>query len=89
MRPSNTNLKTKDVFALGACSAIGQIFVFVTIAKFGALTLSLICMTRKVTTLTASIVVYNHGLSAMQLSGLIIAGGATAMNLAEKRQSRG
>ena len=62
------------------CSAIGQVFIFITIAKFGALTCSLMSLTRKVTTLTASIIIYDHDLSGVQLLGLFIAVGAMLMN---------
>ena len=55
------------------CSAIGQVFIFITIAKFGALTCSLMSLTRKVTTLTASIIIYDHDLSGVQLAGLLVA----------------
>ena len=69
-----------DIIALGMCSAIGQVFIFITIAKFGALTCSLMSLTRKVTTLTASIVIYDHDLTGVQLVGLLIALGAMMMN---------
>ena len=69
-----------DIVALGLCSAVGQVFIFITIAKFGALTVSLMSLTRKVTTLTASIIIYDHDLSGVQLVGLLIALLAMAMN---------
>ena len=69
-----------DIFALGMCSAIGQVFIFVCISKFGALTTSLMSLTRKVTTLTASIVIFGHGLAAMQIVGLAVSLGAMIMN---------
>ena len=74
-----------DIFALGMCSAIGQVFIFITIAKFGALTASLMSLTRKVTTLTASIVIYHHDLTGVQLAGLIIAVGAMFMNFVRQK----
>mmetsp|Transcript_5665 Transcript_5665/g.11570 ORF Transcript_5665/g.11570 Transcript_5665/m.11570 type:complete len:495 (+) Transcript_5665:174-1658(+) len=61
------------IFALGMCSTIGQVFIFITIAKFGALTCSLMSLSRKVTTLTASIIIYDHDLTGVQLAGLLVA----------------
>jgi UDP-galactose transporter B1 len=46
--------------ALGLSGALGQVFIFVTIAKFGALTCSIIGLARKITTLLASIYFYGH-----------------------------
>jgi hypothetical protein len=42
-------------------------------------------LTRKVTTLTASIVIYNHDLSGVQLAGLIVAIGAMFMNFVRRK----
>jgi solute carrier family 35 (UDP-galactose transporter), member B1 len=56
--------------ALGLTGALGQVFIFVTIAKFGALTCSIIGLARKVTTLVASIYFYGHSLNAIQFLGL-------------------
>lgn len=62
------------------CSAIGQVFIFVTIAKFGALTCSLMSLTRKATTLAASIIIYGHSINAIQILGLCVGIGGMAMN---------
>lgn len=75
-----------DIIALGMCSAIGQVFIFITIAKFGALTTSLMSLTRKVTTLTASIIIYDHDLTGVQLAGLFIAVGAMLMNFVRPKE---
>lgn len=76
-----------DIVALGLCSAIGQVFIFITIQKFGALTCSLMSLTRKVTTLTASLIIYHHELSGVQLAGLLIAVGAMLMNFVRPKKS--
>ena len=60
------------LIALGLSGALGQVFIFVTIAKFGALTCSIIGLARKVTTLVASILFFGHSLSPMQFIGLAI-----------------
>mmetsp|Transcript_15075 Transcript_15075/g.32711 ORF Transcript_15075/g.32711 Transcript_15075/m.32711 type:complete len:501 (+) Transcript_15075:221-1723(+) len=62
--------------ALGLSGAIGQVFIFVTISKFGALTCSIIGLARKVTTLVASIYFYGHSLNKVQAAGLLLAVGA-------------
>lgn len=50
----------------------GQVFIFITIAKFGALTCSIIGLARKVTTLVASIWYFGHHLNPIQFIGLTI-----------------
>eukprot|EP00568_Trieres_chinensis_P000060 CAMPEP_0183303808 /NCGR_PEP_ID=MMETSP0160_2-20130417/9117_1 /TAXON_ID=2839 ORGANISM="Odontella Sinensis, Strain Grunow 1884" /NCGR_SAMPLE_ID=MMETSP0160_2 /ASSEMBLY_ACC=CAM_ASM_000250 /LENGTH=553 /DNA_ID=CAMNT_0025466767 /DNA_START=17 /DNA_END=1678 /DNA_ORIENTATION=- len=66
--------------ALGLTGAMGQVFIFVTIAKFGALTCSIIGLARKVTTLVASIYFYGHHLNTVQATGLVIAVGSMVLN---------
>lgn len=77
------------LIALGLSGALGQVFIFVTIAKFGALTCSIIGLARKVTTLVASIVFFGHSLSGMQFSGLFVAVGAMVMNFWGKKGGGG
>jgi UDP-galactose transporter B1 len=62
--------------ALGLSGAIGQVFIFVTIAKFGALTCAIIGLMRKVASLVASIYFYRHPLNRVQAAGLCLAIGA-------------
>ena len=75
--------------ALGLTGAIGQVFIFVTISKFGALTCSIIGLARKVTTLVASIYFYGHVLNAVQSAGLLISVGAMVMNFWGKKDKGG
>lgn len=75
--------------ALGLSGAIGQVFIFVTIAKFGALTCSIIGLARKVTTLVASIYFYGHVLTSTQTIGLVICVTAMVMNFAGKGGKKG
>eukprot|EP00536_Pseudo-nitzschia_multiseries_P001677 jgi/Psemu1/317664/estExt_fgenesh1_pm.C_210045 len=70
--------------ALGLSGAMGQVFIFVTIAKFGALTCSIIGLSRKITTLLASIYFYGHHLNGIQVSGLVISVSAMVMNFMGK-----
>lgn len=74
--------------ALGLTGAMGQVFIFVTIAKFGALTCSIIGLSRKVTTLVASIYIYGHALNAVQATGLVISVGAMVMNFWGKKGNK-
>jgi UDP-galactose transporter B1 len=61
---------------LGLSGAFGQVFIFVTISKFGALTCSIIGLARKIVTLLASIYIYGHKLNFVQGLGVTIAFGA-------------
>jgi UDP-galactose transporter B1 len=70
--------------ALGLTGALGQVFIFVTIAKFGALTCSIIGLARKITTLIASIYFYGHSLNSTQFLGLVISVGSMVMNFMGK-----
>ena len=75
--------------ALGLSGAMGQVFIFVTIAKFGALTCSIIGLARKVTTLVASIYFYGHELNGTQFTGLVVAVGSMVMNFWGKKGKKG
>jgi len=75
--------------ALGLTGAMGQVFIFVTISQFGALTCSIIGLARKVATLCASIVIYNHSINAVQGMGLAVCIGAMTMNFMGKRGKGG
>ncbi len=75
--------------ALGLTGAIGQVFIFITISKFGALTCSIIGLSRKVTTLVASIYIYGHHLNAVQMTGLVICVSSMVMNFMGKKSKGG
>ena len=66
-----------------------QVFIFVTISKFGALTCSIIGLARKITTLLASIYFYGHHLNGIQISGLVISVTAMVMNFMGKSKKGG
>jgi solute carrier family 35 (UDP-galactose transporter), member B1 len=72
------------LIGLGLSGALGQVFIFVTIAKFGALTCSIIGLARKITTLLASIYFYGHYLNGIQVSGLVISVTSMVMNFMGK-----
>lgn len=75
--------------ALGLSGAIGQVFIFVTIAKFGALTCSIIGLARKVTTLVASIYFYGHVLNSTQAVGLAVCITSMVLNFMGKGGKKG
>mmetsp|Transcript_22281 Transcript_22281/g.68777 ORF Transcript_22281/g.68777 Transcript_22281/m.68777 type:complete len:375 (-) Transcript_22281:24-1148(-) len=76
------------LLALGLTGAMGQVFIFVTIARFGALTCSLIGLGRKIVTLIVSIIVYQHPVDTQQGLGLSMAIGAMVYNFADKGAKR-
>ena len=76
------------LLALGVTGAMGQVFIFVTIAKFGALMCSLIGLGRKIVTLIVSIIIYQHPVDTQQGIGLSMAVGATVYNFADRGGKR-
>jgi UDP-galactose transporter B1 len=69
---------------LGLSGAFGQIFIFVTVSKFGALTCSVIGLARKVLTLVTSIVIYRHPVNVFQGLGLALAVAAMVINFSDR-----
>lgn len=51
------------LFVLGFTGAFGQVFVFVTISKFGALNCALIGLGRKILSLLLSFILYGHSMN--------------------------
>jgi len=64
-----------------------QVFVFVTISKFGALNCAVIGLGRKMLSLLLSFVLYNHVLNASQMVGLALSITAMIANFYEKVSS--
>mmetsp|Transcript_30718 Transcript_30718/g.51408 ORF Transcript_30718/g.51408 Transcript_30718/m.51408 type:complete len:391 (+) Transcript_30718:104-1276(+) len=69
---------------LGITGALGQVFVFVTISKFGALNCALIGLVRKMLSLILSFLLYGHTLNAFQSIGLALSVTAMIANFYEK-----
>lgn len=59
-----------DVLAFCLCGALGQLFIFLTINKFGALTLTLVTTTRKFFSILISSIVLGSTLVAQQWVGV-------------------
>lgn len=74
---------------LGVTGAFGQVFIFVTISKFGALTCSIMGLARKVVTLVASIYIYGHSLNGLQTLGLVVAFAAMISGFFDKGKGGG
>ena len=68
------------LLVLGFTGAVGQVFVFLTIAKFGAL----IGLGRKILSLALSFFLYDHSLSITQSIGLVLSVFAMVANFFEK-----
>lgn len=61
------------ILKFSACSAIGQSFIFYTIANFDPLVLSTVTTTRKIFSVMLSIFLKGHSLSATGWSGIALA----------------
>lgn len=74
---------------LGITGACGQVFVFLTISKFGALNCALIGLGRKLLSLLLSFILYGHHLNGFQAVGLTLALAAMISNFMEKGGKKG
>jgi uncharacterized membrane protein len=70
-----------SLILLGLTGALGQIFIFLSISWFGALTTSIVGTVRKVITMVFSIVHFGHVLSAQQYLGLGIVFSGLVVNI--------
>lgn len=61
-----------DLLAFGFASALGQVFIFVTIAKFGPLTCSIFTTTRKFFTILGSVLIFGNQLDPHQWAGVVL-----------------
>jgi len=68
-----------DILGFAACGAVGQVFIFMTLAKFSSLLLVTITVTRKMLTMLLSVVWFGHTLTAGQWAGVaLVFGGVGA-----------
>lgn len=73
----------RDILLFCACGAAGQLFIFFTIKRFGALTNTLICTTRKFFTILFSVVLVGNPLLPAQWGAVaLVFGGLIASTLA-------
>lgn len=69
---ANPEMATK-IGRFAVCSAVGQYFIFYTVANFDPLVLSTVTTTRKIFSVLLSIFLKGHSLSAMGWSGITLA----------------
>lgn len=72
------------LFILGLTGAMGQVFVFLTISKFGALNCALIGLFRKMLSLVLSFILYGHSLNGLQAVGLLLSVTSMIANFVDK-----
>lgn len=77
----------KDVLGFAACGAIGQVFIYATLARFSSLLLVTVTVTRKMLTMILSVAWFGHRLSPMQWLGVgLVFGGVGAEGLITRRE---
>jgi UDP-galactose transporter B1 len=79
-----------DVLSFSACGAVGQVFIFHTLAHFSSLLLVTVTVTRKMLSMLASVVLFGHQVTGMQWVGVgLVFGGIGAeavVNRVEKKK---
>uniref|UniRef100_U5ETI1 Adenosine 3'-phospho 5'-phosphosulfate transporter 1 n=1 Tax=Corethrella appendiculata TaxID=1370023 RepID=U5ETI1_9DIPT len=61
-----------DCVILSISSAVGQLFIFYTIAKFGAVVFTIIMTVRQAIAILISCLIYHHSISSLGIIGVII-----------------
>ncbi|XP_063921155.1 adenosine 3'-phospho 5'-phosphosulfate transporter 1 [Zophobas morio] len=61
-----------DCFLLSVCSAVGQLFIFSTISKFGPLVFAIITTIRQGLSILLSCIIYNHHLNVIGIFGIAL-----------------
>jgi UDP-galactose transporter B1 len=68
-----------DVLGFAACGAVGQVFIFATLAHFSSLLLVTVTVTRKMLTMLFSVFMFGHTVTGMQWLGVgLVLGGIGA-----------
>lgn len=62
----------RDCIILSICSAAGQLFIFYTISKFGAIIFTLIMTLRQALAILLSCLIYSHQISSLGFVGILI-----------------
>jgi UDP-galactose transporter B1 len=75
------------VFQFSVCSAVGQSFIFYTVANFDPLVCSTVTTTRKIFSVLLSILVKGHSMSAQGWTGVAIACGGIMSEVQAKISS--
>lgn len=61
-----------DILVMSLCNAVGQVFIFLTVGWFGAVTLTAITLARKCGSVILSIVVHGHAIGLGQVVALAV-----------------
>lgn len=77
-----------NVVAFSVFGAVGQVFVFVILEKFGSLVLVTATVTRKMLSMILSVVLFGHRLSAVQWMGVGLVFGGIGYEATLKMQPR-
>ncbi|GAB7358054.1 hypothetical protein MBLNU230_g0216t1 [Neophaeotheca triangularis] len=77
-----------DILAFAACGAVGQLFIFYTLSKFGSLLLVTVTVTRKMFTMILSVVWFGHTLSLMQWLGVGLVFGGIGVEAQLSKQEK-
>lgn len=80
---ANPEIMSK-IIKFSLCSAIGQSFIFFTIANFGPLACTTVTTTRKVFTVLLSIVTKGHSMNAQGWAGIALASAGILAEMQEK-----
>jgi drug/metabolite transporter (DMT)-like permease len=72
-----------DLLWLCVYGALGNCFIFLTIAKFDALQLTVITTIRKFLTLIASIIIFGHELLPVEYAAVAMVFGGTILNVTD------
>ncbi|KAL8757452.1 MAG: hypothetical protein Q9184_004202 [Pyrenodesmia sp. 2 TL-2023] len=77
----------QDLILFAICGAVGQIFIYYTLAHFSSLLLVTVTVTRKMLTMMLSVLWFGHRLSGMQWVGVgLVFGGVGAEGLIQRRE---
>ncbi|TKR77520.1 hypothetical protein L596_018476 [Steinernema carpocapsae] len=76
-----------QILILSMCACIGQCFIFKTVTDFGPLTCSIITTTRKLFTIIASVVLFNHPMSQRQILGTSVVFAALLFDAIDSKKS--
>ncbi|KAL9004260.1 MAG: hypothetical protein Q9188_002924 [Gyalolechia gomerana] len=77
----------KDIIFFAICGAVGQIFIYYTLAHFSSLLLVTVTVTRKMLTMLLSVVWFGHRLSGMQWVGVgLVFGGVGAEGWIQRKE---
>lgn len=61
-----------ELICYGLCGALGQIFIFLTLHRFGSLILITVTVTRKMMSMMLSVIVFGHRLTVMQWAAICL-----------------